>query len=87
MTEKEDEEIYPFVYKIKNFKQQAKNKGDEYILIALPIAQAQRILMDHLSPITPLAPILCHKNPSKNFQYNGILNTGHCFQTGNLVAQ
>ena len=32
-------------------------KSQECLLIALPIAQAQRTLMDHLSPITPLAPI------------------------------
>lgn len=29
----------------------------ECIPTALPIAQAQRILMDHLSPITPLVPM------------------------------
>lgn len=40
------------------------------LLIALPIAQIQRALMDHLSPITPLVPI-----PSSQTQLNYCVNT------------
>ena len=40
-------------------KKTSLRKGQEYLLTALPIAHAQRILMDHLSAITPLLPMVC----------------------------
>lgn len=51
---------FKFVNKVSGKKIQLI-KGLECLLTALPIAQAQRTLIDHLSVITPLVPMACSK--------------------------